>query len=121
MSFFSWIAIKKIIGTIKIIVTTIKICFLPFSKFVSNVIQTGVDAVIPIIKISETKTENEEINPKKRLAIAHALWYYNKAVRNPGVAKFGIAPEWGSGGRWFKSSHSDHVGASFISLAPTFL
>jgi hypothetical protein len=23
------------------------------------------------------------------------------------VAKFGIAPEWGSGGRWFKSSHSD--------------
>ena len=23
------------------------------------------------------------------------------------MAKFGIAPEWGSGGRWFKSSHSD--------------
>ncbi|HIY21918.1 MAG TPA: hypothetical protein H9841_08475, partial [Candidatus Flavonifractor merdigallinarum] len=22
--------------------------------------------------------------------------------KNPGVAKFGIAPEWGSGGRWFK-------------------
>ena len=39
----------------------------------------------------------------------------------PGVAKFGIALEWGSRGRWFESSHSDHVGASFISLAPAFL
>ena len=38
----------------------------------------------------------------------------------PGVAKFGIALEWGSRGRWFESSHSDHVGASSISLAPTF-
>ena len=26
---------------------------------------------------------------------------------NPGVAKFGIALEWGSRGRWFESSHSD--------------
>ena len=26
----------------------------------------------------------------------------------PGVAKFGIALEWGSRGRWFNSSHSDH-------------
>ena len=26
----------------------------------------------------------------------------------PGVAKFGIALEWGSRGRWFESSHSDH-------------
>ncbi len=25
-----------------------------------------------------------------------------------------------SAGRWFKSSHSDHVGASFVSLAPTY-
>ena len=36
------------------------------------------------------------------------------------MAKFGIALEWGSRGRWFESSHSDHVGASFISLAPTY-
>ena len=36
------------------------------------------------------------------------------------MAKFGIALEWGSRGRGFKSRHSDHVGASFISLAPTF-
>ena len=25
-----------------------------------------------------------------------------------GVAQFGRVPEWGSGGRWFESSHSDH-------------
>jgi hypothetical protein len=25
------------------------------------------------------------------------------------VAKFGIALEWGSRGRWFESSHSDHI------------
>ena len=28
-------------------------------------------------------------------------------ARDPGVAKFGIALEWGSRGRWFESSHSD--------------
>ena len=30
-----------------------------------------------------------------------------KLNKNPGVAKFGIALEWGSRGRWFESSHSD--------------
>ena len=29
------------------------------------------------------------------------------------MAKFGIAPEWGSGGRWFKSSHSDQKSTCF--------
>ena len=29
------------------------------------------------------------------------------ASKYPGVAKFGIALEWGSRGRWFESSHSD--------------
>ena len=37
--------------------------------------------------------------------------YYTVAVerckQNPGLAKFGIALEWGSRGRWFESSHSD--------------
>ena len=28
-------------------------------------------------------------------------------AKYPGVAKFGIALEWGSRGRWFESSHSD--------------
>ena len=38
----------------------------------------------------------------------------------PGVAKFGIALEWGSRGRWFESSHSDHVGASFYIACSDF-
>ena len=35
-----------------------------------------------------------------------------------GVAQLGRVPEWGSGGRWFESSHSDHVEAkeSFASI-----
>ena len=42
------------------------------------------------------------------------MWYSNQAdvsdsVGYPGVAKFGIALEWGSRGRWFDSSHSDQV------------
>ena len=35
------------------------------------------------------------------------------SARDPGVAKFGIALEWGSRGRWFESSHSDHVYVNF--------
>ena len=33
--------------------------------------------------------------------------------KHPGVAKFGIALEWGSRGRWFESSHSDHKKSSY--------
>ena len=32
-----------------------------------------------------------------------------------GVAQFGSAPLWGSGGRGFKSRRSDHFSSSFIS------
>ena len=42
------------------------------------------------------------------------------ASKYPGVAKFGIALEWGSRGLEFESQHSDHIGASFIWLAPFF-
>ena len=39
------------------------------------------------------------------------MCYYMEAVarrkQNPGLAKFGIALEWGSRGRWFESSNSD--------------
>ena len=40
------------------------------------------------------------------------LYYMSRFERatekeDPGVAKFGIALEWGSRGRWFESSHSD--------------
>ena len=49
---------------------------------------------------------------KKVLAFSGILCYNTLAVREqrrkyPGVAKFGIALEWGSRGRWFESSHSD--------------
>ena len=44
-----------------------------FDKFVSNVLQTGVDAVIPAITIKENSTINEEINPEIRLVIVNKL------------------------------------------------
>ncbi len=46
------------------------------------------------------------------LAFLNEMCYYNARERDPGVAKFGIALEWGSRGRWFESSHSDHVECS---------
>ena len=39
----------------------------------------------------------------------------------PGVAKFGIALEWGSRGRWFESSHSDQKSVSSFWNLPIFL
>ena len=47
---------------------------------------------------------------KMGLAFLRDVCYYIRAVKSiayPGVAKFGIALEWGSRGRWFESSHSD--------------
>ena len=44
---------------------------------------------------------------KKRLDFCHSS-RYNMQVTYPGVAKFGIALDWGSRGRRFKSCHSDH-------------
>ena len=38
---------------------------------------------------------------------ANILRQSRDASKYPGVAKFGIALEWGSRGRWFESSHSD--------------
>ena len=35
------------------------------------------------------------------------LWLTENREQNPGLAKFGIALEWGSRGRWFESSNSD--------------
>lgn len=55
--------------------------------------------------------KNFSTNLKKMLAFSANMCYYIQAVErrktNPGVAKFGIALEWGSRGRWFESSHSD--------------
>ena len=48
------------------------------------------------------------------LAFSKQLCYYIQALRkrkqNPGVAKFGIALEWGSRGLEFESRHSDQKG-----------
>ena len=45
------------------------------------------------------------------LAFFRKVCYYTQALRraskNPGVAKFGIALEWGSRGLEFESRHSD--------------
>ena len=49
---------------------------------------------------------------KIMLAFLNEVCYYTSRKRDPGVAKFGIALEWGSRGRWFESSHSDHVECS---------
>jgi hypothetical protein len=35
-------------------------------------------------------------------------WYKLASLRHRGVAQPGSAPDWGSGGRWFKSSRPDH-------------
>ena len=43
------------------------------------------------------------------------------ASKNPGVAKFGIALEWGSRGRWFESSHSDQENRKRFTLSVFFL
>ena len=61
-----------------------------------------------------------EIFCKKDLLFSLKCSIISFVVRR-GVAQFGRVPEWGSGGRWFESSHSDHVGASYISLALIFL
>ena len=46
------------------------------------------------------------------LAFSGKVCYYTQALRKrkqyPGVAKFGIALEWGSRGLEFESRHSDH-------------
>ena len=39
---------------------------------------------------------------------------------NPGVAKFGIALEWGSRGPEFESQHSDQAGADVVHLLQLF-
>ena len=59
------------------------------------------------------------------LAFSKQLCYYTVALRSasifPGVAKFGIALEWGSRGLEFESRHSDQImGSSFWNF-PLFI
>ena len=44
-----------------------------------------------------------------------------KRKQNPGLAKFGIALEWGSRGRWFESSNSDQKRTRHICVLCVFL
>ena len=41
-------------------------------------------------------------------------------TQHPGLAKFGIALEWGSRGRWFESSNSDQKTETVITLFRSF-
>ena len=79
-------------------------------------------------RISYTNTSTGGCQPKSRqekrknfnlgLAFRKQMWYSNQAdlsgkTEYPGVAKFGIALEWGSRGLEFESRHSDHEIAYF--------
>ena len=59
-----------------------------------------------------TRQENNFKKVKIGLDFSETLCYYMQVLRGttkyPGVAKFGIALEWGSRGLEFESRHSDH-------------
>ncbi len=59
------------------------------------------------------------------LAFFGRVCYYTVAVvrrrQDPGLAKFGIALEWGSRGRWFESSNSDQICESHLCDSRIFL
>ena len=60
---------------------------------------------------------------KKAGFFRKAVLYWSsrqKAAQYPGVAKFGIALEWGSRGLEFESRHSDHVGAGLYACSDLF-
>ena len=53
------------------------------------------------------------------------MWYINQAdvsdsASYPGVAKFGIALEWGSRGLEFESQHSDHKRPEIVEISGLF-
>ena len=58
------------------------------------------------------------------LAFSRDVCYYTVALRRaskyPGVAKFGIALEWGSRGLEFESRHSDQIMGSIFGYFPLF-
>ena len=48
-----------------------------FDLLVSDVLRTGIDAVIPVISIKETDTDNEKINPEKRLTLKNYIGIFS--------------------------------------------
>ena len=64
---------------------------------------------------------------KKTLAFRFRLCYYKQVAgrqrqtkENPGVAKFGIALEWGSRGPEIESQHSDHKRPEIVEISGLF-
>lgn len=49
-----------------------------FDEIVSNEMQTGIDPVIPAITIKEIKSEDDEINPKKKLTLSKEMGTFSK-------------------------------------------
>ena len=121
--------------------------FEPTDAFTSPVFKTGAfdhSAISPCVKVHSTQTQDlfyhrglclSTINKERKdvfsrkngLTFVGGGGIINKLIpfrecksEYPGVAKFGIALEWGSRGLEFESQHSDHIGASFIWLAPFF-
>ena len=71
----------------------------------------------------KSSIKNKSKKQKKVLAFSRKMCYYIEVVRRryPGVAKFGIALEWGSRGLEFESRHSDQIMGSFIWNFPLFI
>lgn len=44
-----------------------------FDEFVSNILMEGIDPVVPSVYIKKVSTDNEEINPQKRLVLSKEL------------------------------------------------
>lgn len=58
----------KIASDLQGIVTNVS-----FDEFVSNILIIGIDPVLPALYIKKQETDNEEINPKKRLVLSKKL------------------------------------------------
>ena len=113
-----------------------RVGFEPTDAFTSPVFKTGAfdhSAISPCVKVRSTQTQvlfyHREIylsikkqKKKRRIFRKNVLTFgvhsgiINKLIRlrqrknkYPGVAKFGIALEWGSRGLEFESRHSDHI------------
>ena len=113
--------------------------FEPTDAFTSPVFKTGAfdhSAISPCVKVHSTQTQDllyhrglclSTINKERKdvfsrkngLTFVGGGGIINKLIpfrecksEYPGVAKFGIALEWGSRGLEFESRHSDHIECS---------
>lgn len=54
------------------------------------------------------------LNCKEAVCKLIRLFNVYNLISYLGVAQFGSAQDWGSWGRWFKSSHSDQLATCFL-------